>query len=481
MDLQVFFLPFLSPGHMIPMVDLARLFACRGVKATIVTTAANLPLIQPTIDPFNSSLPSRFHPIQILLLPFPSSESNLPQGQENLLYFPSPAITPEFHTAIDMLSSPFKLLLRDHQPDCLISDIFYSWSVDVGHEHGIPVFIFHGCSFFSIAVAAAMKFLKLDAFDDEEPFVVPGLPHRIEMTRAQLPDYVTKPSHSTGGMIRAYTESDGVVMNSFYDMEGDYIDLGKNSGLNKLWLVGPVSLHNRDDTDKAVRGNDGSISTHECLNWLDTKKPRSVIYVCFGSLGRFPPAQLREIALGLEASKCSFIWVEKYNKQLVDILPEGFVSRAASEGKGLVINGWAPQLLILNHEAIGGFVTHCGWNSSLEGASSGVPIVAWPLFAEQCFNAKLLVDVLRVGVSVGVTRCSVREEERTVVGREEVEKAVVELMGDGEEAEDRRKRARELREKARRAVEEGGSSYNEINRLIEHLMGLRAARVHRSC
>ncbi|XP_072992700.1 uncharacterized protein [Typha latifolia] len=480
MDLHVFFLPFLAPGHMIPMVDLACLLAGRGVKSTVVTTAANIPLIRPTIQLTNSSLPSRFHPIQILLLPFPSSESGIPEGQENLLAFPAPTITPEIDYAIDLLQEPFSALLYDHRPDCVVSDIFYTWSAAAAHALDIPRLVFHGTGFFPCAVTTVIGITNphLGLTCDDEPFVVPGLPHRVELTKAQLPDFFSTRIDQLVRMHDSNGKSDGMVMNSFYDMEPDYVDLLKGAyEEDEVWHVGPLSLRNKDATEKAIRGNTASINAHECLNWLDTKKARSVIYVCFGSLGRFAPAQLKEIALGLEASQHLFVWVVKYDKHLVGVLPDGFESRMARDGKGFVINGWAPQLLILNHEAIGGFVTHCGWNSCLEAASSGVPMVTWPLFAEQFVNERLVVQVLRIGVSVGVRRCSEREEEREVVDRDQLEKAVKALMGGGKEAEERRKRARELRVKAMRAVEEGGSSYNGVSHLIEHLVGLRAARV----
>lgn len=141
------------------------------------------------------------------------------------------------------------------------------------------------------------------------------------------------------------------------------------------------------------------------LSWLETKSPRSVLYVCFGSLGRFTATQLREIARGLEASDRPFIWVMWNAGEPSNWMPEGFEDRVIGSGKGLMVLGWAPQLLILNHEAVGGFVTHCGWNSCLEAITAGVPVVTWPLFADQFLNEKLLADVHRMGINR--VRCKV--------------------------------------------------------------------------
>ncbi|KAK9286589.1 hypothetical protein L1049_014989 [Liquidambar formosana] len=144
------------------------------------------------------------------------------------------------------------------------------------------------------------------------------------------------------------------------------------------------------------------------------------------------------------------------------------------EGKGWIRRGWAPQVLILDHKAIGGFVTHCGWNSTLEGLTAGVPMVTWPLFADQFYNEKLVTDVLRVGVEVGAQEWSRWIDNKKVsVKRDNIEKAVTQLMA-GEEAEEMRNQARALKEMARRATEEGGSSYSDLNALIDELRSYRS-------
>src|SRR5262249_26392779 len=155
----------------------------------------------------------------------------------------------------------------------------------------------------------------------------------------------------------------------------------------KSWHVGPVSLFNGDVDDKVDRGDKAAVCKHSCLNWLDSKKPNSVIYACLGSLTRLSKAQILEIASALEDSGHSFIEViGKVQKPNCDNeendedqqqewwLPEGYEPRLTESGKGMIIKGWAPQVLILEHPAIGGFLTHCGWNSILEGVCAGVPM-----------------------------------------------------------------------------------------------------------
>lgn len=135
-------------------------------------------------------------------------------------------------------------------------------------------------------------------------------------------------------------------------------------------------------------------------------------------------------------------------------------------GRGLIIRGWAPQVLILDHKAVSGFVTHCGWNSALEGISAGVPMVTWPVAAEQFYNEKLITQVLRIGVPVGVKQWM--RQVGDSVESEKVEKAVRRIMV-GEEAEEMRFRARGLSDMAKKAVEEGGSSHSDLAALLEEL------------
>lgn len=248
-------------------------------------------------------------------------------------------------------------------------------------------------------------------------------------------------------------------------------------------------LANKEVEDKEYRGGNPSIEPNKLLQWLKGKQPNSVLYISFGSLVRMKPEQISEIAHAIEESGCNFIWVMKKNNDdnendgdkeeaaVNEGLPKGFEENMSKTKKGLIIRGWAPQLMILEHEAVGGFVTHCGWNSILEGISSGLPMITWPLFAEQFYNEKLLIDVLKIGVGVGSKRWWDLEEERgEVVKREDLGKAVALLMGGSGEALEMRKRAREMGEAAKRAVSCGGLSEMKLVSLLKEL---RTMKLHR--
>ncbi|XVE93404.1 hypothetical protein REPUB_Repub01dG0189200 [Reevesia pubescens] len=352
--------------------------------------------------------------------------------------------------------------------------MFFPWATDAANKFGIPRLVFHGFSFFSLCASECMRLYEphKKVQSDSEPFLVPNLPGDIKFTKKQLPDSMKQDVETDfTKLVKASKESElkcyGVVVNSFYELEETYTDYYRNVLGRKAWHIGPLSLCNRATEDKAERGKKAAIDEHECLKWLDSKKPNSVVYISFGSMTSFTSAQLKEIAMALEASELQFIWVvrkQKNSEEEEEWLPEGFEKRM--EGKGLIIKGWAPQVLILDHKALGGFVTHCGWNSTLEGISAGVPMVTWPVFAEQFYNEKLVTQVLKIGVAVGA-----QQWVRTVgdfVKREAIEKAVKEIMK-GDKAEEMRNRAKALAEAAKRAVEKGRSSYSDLNALIEEL------------
>ncbi|GAV90448.1 UDPGT domain-containing protein [Cephalotus follicularis] len=473
-QLHIFFFPFMAHGHMIPTIDMAKLFASQGVKATIITTPLNAPLFSKSIQRARDL----GFDIHIRTLKFPAVEAGLPEGCENVDTItsnePNKGLLTKFAVATSMLQEPLEHLLQECRPDCLVADMFFPWANDAAAKFGMPRLVFHGTGFFPLCVSECIKLYEphKKASSDSEPFVVPGLPGDIKLTRKQLPDFVFEDiQDDRTRFFKQVKESDlksyGIVVNSFYELEPAYADHFRQVLGRKAWHIGPVSLYNRGIEDKAERGKQASIDEHECLKWLDSKKPNSVVYVCFGSVANFNSAQLMEIAVGLEASGQQFIWVvrrDKADKGNEDWLPEGFEKRM--EGKGLIIRGWAPQVLILDHEATGGFVTHCGWNSTLEAVSAGVPMVTWPVAAEQFYNEKFVTQVVKNGVAVGVQQWT-----RLVgdfVKSENVEKAVKEIMV-GDKAEEIRSRAKAVAGMAKRAIENGGSSNSSLKALIEEL------------
>ncbi|XP_010516904.1 PREDICTED: UDP-glycosyltransferase 73C1-like [Camelina sativa] len=474
--------PFMAQGHMIPMVDIARLLAQRGVTITIVTTPQNAARFKNVLSrAIQSGLP-----ISLVQIKFPSQESGLSEGHENLDMLDSLGESLTFFQAINMLGEPVEKLLKEFQPrpSCIIADMCLPYTNRVAKNLGIPKIIFHGMCCFNLLCMHIMhqNHELLEAIESEkEYFSVPNFPDRAEFTKAQLP--MLLPVGVWKEFIDEMTETDntsyGVIVNTFKELEPAYVRDYKKVKASKVWSIGPVSLCNKVGDDKAERGNKAAIDQEDCIKWLDSKEEGSVLYVCLGSICNLPLSQLKEIGLGLEESRRPFIWVirgwEKYD-ELVDWISEsGFKER--TKERGLLIRGWSPQMLILPHPAVGGFLTHCGWNSTLEGITSGVPLLTWPLFGDQFCNQKLVVKVLKVGVSAGVEevmRWGEEEKIGVLVYKERVKKAVEELMGDSNDANERRKRVKELGELAHKAVEEGGSSHSNITLLLQDIMQLQA-------
>ena len=204
----------------------------------------------------------------------------------------------------------------------------------------------------------------------------------------------------------------------------------------------------------------------ECLTWLDAALPSSVLFVSFGSLASLGAEQLKELAEGLEASERPFLWVIRPDvlkgRPVSSLLPEGFVER--TKGRGLIIS-WAPQVEVLSHPSVGGFLTHCGWNSITENLSTGcVPMLCWPQLADQRLNARIVVDNWRVGLEIEV-------EHGNIVNASAIERAVVELLL-GDAGKEIKKRSLVLKEVVAQCVQEGGSSQRYLQSLVENLKGV---------
>ncbi|WOK97590.1 hypothetical protein Cni_G06298 [Canna indica] len=464
--------PLFAQGHMIPMIDLARLLALRGVLVTVVTTPANTARFKAIVDRANvAGLLIRFAEFR-----FPSTEVGLPEGCENADLISSLDQLTNFFDALSMLREPLLRYLREVKPDpsCLVSDSCMPWTVHVARELGVPRFVFHGPScFFLLASRNASRVKPADPF---ETIIVPDFPHELEVVKAQALRFFEFPGWKKlfDEVAEAEETADGLVINTFKELEAVYLESYSKALDKKIWAVGPVCLANKDASDKLLRGNKTSVDDKYILSWLDARNPNSVIYVSFGTIARNSFSHLLEVGLGLEAANQAFIWVIKEAELTppVQTWLEEFEER--TRAMGLIVRGWAPQVLILSHPSVGGFMTHSGWNSTLEAVAAGLPMVTWPHLSDQFLNEKFVVEVLRTGVAVKprMPAVYITQECEGLITREHVEAAVRKVMKGGEEGEERRKRAKELGEKAKRAMEEGGSSNESLTLIIQHVLEL---------
>ncbi|KEH25852.1 putative UDP-glucuronosyl/UDP-glucosyltransferase [Medicago truncatula] len=471
--LKLHFIPYLSPGHMIPLCDIATLFASRGQQVTITTTPLNSHFFT------NKSPFFRLH-----IVDFPSLQVGLPDGVESLSSTTDHATSIKIYTAAKLLLEPIGDLMQKDPPDYIIADCIYPGVYDMAHKLQIPILAFTVFSLFTVSLLESLRTNHLlHSHMDLGSFVVPNFPHRITLC-TNPPKAFTEVMET---MLEAILKSNGLIVNNFAELDGQECvkHYEKTTG-HKAWHLGPASLIHKTVQEKADRGNESVVNVQECLSWLNSKRDNSVLYICFGSICYFSDKQLYEISCGIEASGHEFVWVIPEKKGKEDEsdedkqkwLPSGFEERnIGRKKKGLIIRGWAPQVMIMSHNAVGAFMTHCGWNSVVEAVSAGIPMITWPLNGEHFYNEKLITDVHGIGVEVGATDWSMYViDEKKVVSRDSIKNAVRRLMDGGIEAEEIRRRSQELGEKARLAVQQGGSSNNNLLTLIEDLTRLKHIR-----
>lgn len=251
-QLHVFFVPFMSPGH---QIDMARIFASRGVKATILTTPLNISRFESTI---NRDDYHHHNPIKLLLLNFPSTAANLPPNCENLDAIPSRDLSYNFSKAIMMLQPQADDLVRQCQPDAIISNMNFPWTAEIARKYGIPRLVFRGtcCFSLSLSVAAAQHKPNVNVSSDTETFLVPGLPRSVYITQSQMPDQFfgnTDLQEFFEKFIKAERNSYGVVANTFFEIEPDYVKHYEKVTGKVVYPVGPVSLFNTKAIDIAER------------------------------------------------------------------------------------------------------------------------------------------------------------------------------------------------------------------------------------
>jgi hypothetical protein len=359
---------------------------------------------------------------------------------------------------------------RELRAAAVVVDFFATTVLDVARELGVPAYIY-----FTSTAALLALMLRLPALDEEvavdfkslEGTVdIPGMP---PVPAASIPAFLAcKDDPNYTWFVyhgRRFMDFDGVVVNTVAEIEAGVLAAIAEGRCvpghvpPAVYPIGPVV-----DLAAAKESGDG-----QCVRWLDAQPPASVVFLCFGSLGWSDAAKAHEVAAGLERSSHRFLWVLRgppasagsphpTDADLDALLPAGFLDR--TRDRGLVWPTWAPQKAVLAHAAVGGFVTHCGWNSTLEALWHGVPLAPWPRYAEQHLNAFELVHAASVAVPMAVDT-----KRDNFVEATEMERAVRSLMGGDDQGRKARERAQEMKAACRKAVEEGGSSHAALQRL----------------
>ncbi|KAG2606010.1 UDP-glycosyltransferase 89B2-like [Panicum virgatum] len=458
---HVLVVPYPAQGHMQPLLHLASLLAARGLRLTVVVpTPATARLLAPLLAE---------HPSSVRPLAFPSAADHDTSGPTS--------VGADFHAHAAALRGPLGEWLRSRaaRPDsgdgetgrvvAVISDFFCGWTQPLAAEAGVPRLVFAPSGVLATAATHSL-FRRMP----RPPVGDPGRGYAVSFPA--LPGAPAFPWRQISRMYRTYVEGGGgehseaikdnylwnlesaaFVCNTCHPIEGKYLDAQPLEDLagKRAWAVGSVA------PPPESKGEDDPAS--DVTAWLDAFPDSSVAYVGFGTMMVPPPPHAAALASALERSGTPFVWAAA-----ATTLPDEFEERAAAAGTGLVLRGWAPQVAALRHRAVGCFVTHCGWNSVMESSAAGVPMLAWPMAADQFFNARLVVEEACVAVAASWGGFGV------VPDAEDLARALTEVLG--EAGAGMRARAKELALMVAEAVGEGGSSRRELDGLVEELREL---------
>ncbi|KAI4346998.1 hypothetical protein L6164_007852 [Bauhinia variegata] len=441
--------PFMSKGHTIPLLHLARFLLRRDLAVTIVTTPANRPFVVESLQGATAS---------IVDIPVPD---DIPGGVESTDKLPSNSLFYKFATATAGMQHHFDRLLETlPRVSFMVSDGFLWWTLESASKLGVPRLVYYGMSSYASAVSreAFMSGLFSGSQHEDELVTLTRFPW-IRLTKNDFESEFRNPEPQSlsfkfhMNMISATINSYGILVNSFYELESVFIDYLNTESAPKSWCVGPLCTNISEPKQPRKFGF--------WVEWLDqkVKEKCSVLYVAFGSQAEISAEQFTEIAKGLEKSMVNFLWVVRKREWE---LPDGFEERVGN--RGIVVREWVDQREILMHEGVKGFLSHCGWNSVLESICAGVPILAWPVMAEQHLNVRMVEEEMKVGFRVPTCNGSVRG----FVKWEGLTEQVRDLM-EGEKGKKARNKVQQLAAVANKAVQEGGSSCQALDSLIRQM------------
>ncbi|CAA7060496.1 unnamed protein product [Microthlaspi erraticum] len=471
--------PYPAQGHINPMLKVAKLLHARGFHVTFVNTIYN----------HNRLLRSR-GPNALDGLPSFRFES-IPDGLPETDADATQDITSLCESTMKHCLTPFQDLLQrlnagdNNVPpvSCIVSDGIMTFTLDAAEKLGVPDVLF-----WTTSVCSVMAFLHFYLFAEKGlcPFkdescltkeyldntVIDWIPSMKNLRLKDIPTFIrtTNPDDTMLNFAIRETErakrASAIIFNTFDALEHDVIR-SMQSILPPVYSIGPLHLlTNREIEESGDLGRMGSNlwkEETECLSWLDAKALNSVVYVNFGSITVMTSEQLVEFAWGLAGSGKEFLWVIRPDLVAGEeaVVPAEFLKE--TENRRMLSN-WCPQEKVLSHPAVGGFLTHNGWNSTLESLSCGVPMVSWPFFADQQTNCKFCCDEWEVGKEIGGD-----------VKREEIETVIRELM-DGESGKKMRAKAEEWRRLAEEATESkrGSSVVNFETVVNKFLLGQRS-------
>lgn len=476
---ELVFVPFPFWSHLTPTIEFAKLLVSHYDRLSITVLICTPPYDPKFTAHVHSLAASSPTPDRISFVSLPCDYAFPPDANHNVVM----CLLMD-HQKTHVRKAVAKLVRSNNDADSprlagFVVDQLCSSMIDVANEFKVPTY-----AFFTVSAGFVSLMFHLQTLRDEElaeladdPEAELRLPSFVNLVPGRiLPEPVLD---KVGSQLylskyrRIRDEAKGIIVNTLLELESTVIDFLSDRKFPAVYPVGPaIKLGGADDN--RVEFNDGS----EIIKWLDDQPASSVMFLCFGNVGSFGDSQLKEIASALQSSGIRFLWSLRKRPScsqhitpsaytdFTEVLDKEFFDRTAGIGK---VVGWAPQVAILAHPAIGGFVSHCGWNSILESLRFGVPIATWPLYAEQQFNAFELVKELRLAVEIKLDYAMDIKgvKDPTVVSAQVIEAAIKRLM---EHDSDVRKRVKVIGEKSENALMDGGSSHLFLDRLINEIV-----------
>ncbi|KAL3738951.1 hypothetical protein ACJRO7_020353 [Eucalyptus globulus] len=465
-------MPFPAQGHIKPMLCLAKLLHHRGFHITFVNTEYNHKRLLRSRGPSAlDGLPSfRFRTIPDGL---PPPDADVTQDIPTLCRSSRDLCLPYFR---DLLQTLDEESATSGSPpvSCVVSDGVMSFTLDAAEAAGVPLVLFwttSACGFMGYVQYRSLVDKGLSPLRDASYLtngyldtIIDWIPGMRSISLRDLPSFIrtTDPNDFMVDFLSVETErakrASAIVLNTFDRLEHEVVDALK-AMFPPIYTLGPLHLLTAQLPDDGTRSIGSNLWKEEpgCLKWLDSKPPGSVVYVNFGSITVMSPAQLVEFAWGLANSGKTFLWIIRPDLVAGDtaVLPPEF--SAATRERSLLAS-WCPQERVLGHQAVGGFLTHSGWNSTIESIVAGVPVVCWPFFAEQPTNCRYSREEWGMGMEID-----------SDVKRDEVERQVRELM-EGKRGKEMKRKAMEWKEMAREAACPSGPSFLNLDELINSVL-----------
>lgn len=466
------FIPWPLMGH-VQIVELAKIIVDREPGISVTVLLMQLPAYKDTVSSsFLNSLPA-------------TGSTSTAASRLNFLELPPANPTAEWssktrgyfvHNHVQSQRSNVEDFVKSHKPNVVgfVVDMLCTGMIDVAEKFQLPSYVF-----FTSPASFLGSMIHFQTLQDEQMqdvtewknsnslVLIPTFENPVPAN--VLSDVLVDKDLWLGRFLdyaRGYRKAKAIIVNTFEELEAYALSSFSLSAAYGRSIVPPVysvgPILNRTPHPK---------DTDDCIiKWLDEQTSGSVLFLCFGSQGGLSKDQVKELSRGLERSGCRFLWslrqISAKNKDAEfpseysdfgEVLTEGFLARTAGVGK---VVGWVPQVRVLSHPAVGGFVSHCGWNSVLESIWYGVPIGTWPVHAEQKMNAFQLVKELGLGVEI----CW---DDEPIVTAEEIERGLRKLM---ESESEERNKLKEMKEKSRMSMEQDGSSHRSLGRLVQDIL-----------